>query len=281
MTPDKMRRRVAGRIRPRPTILAEYQEVRAERNERIRDVYPDVPSLVQLLGLPDPGELTVWKVELGCGCVKESLERGDDLPTDRHREGPDRDQRLPLGQSYCLTHKHSEEEDCFRDIVEWGKRLDDHHHSRFVKRTGDFVPTDPPKYSARWEVTLSCGHTDFALVDNLDWKPGDPPTRPDISPQKRSAMIRKFTREADQYPDVRTMCERAAQWWADGCPDPHGDTMCFTCPHVQPIVAIEKVGPLVSPETPEPSKKDILTDRLRSAEAEVARIRRALDEEES
>src|SRR5579864_3944321 len=122
---------------------------------------------------PDPDKYYRWRIQLGCGHIREVLVWGDgELPLDRctdlaHTGAPTRPviSALPAGHAPCLEFTCWYESQPYRDITTWKARA---VHDYPADPHEDPDGGDPQLWAKTrhaepysitvWEVVLSCGH---------------------------------------------------------------------------------------------------------------------------
>jgi hypothetical protein len=279
-----VRRRIpGGDLRPQAEARQAVVEEIDRRTVAIEERWADAPVLVRLMKdihVPKLAELTRWKIQLDCGCITEAFTARDKLPHKGQVWGAWSE--LNPGERECFVHGDHDIEH-HRKIVSWGKRLDDLPPDP-VRRPKDRDYWTPELWKkvrrrhpqAVWEVALSCGHTDKARVDDLDWTPKDGHTRREI-PEDEFAEVLGRIEEMRRSPMGGNFdfLERSLR---DGEPEPQVEEGCTTCCYVQRIVAYQSLGPLLraKQEPPQPDPKEALQHRLDVAEREAARLRQEL-----
>jgi hypothetical protein len=239
-----------------------------------------------------------WRIKLDCGCIEERLRwsTGADDPEKSIVQGSDRDLwlpvRLPPGQYRCRAqyekHRDHINPPPVRDIVEW---LDDPK-----EKTVPADPIEPPDrwnsdrevwarirhdehQTMEWTVKLECGHFDTVRVNDLAWRPGDPPVLNPSTPER----IEELKTELTEMESVENRHYANREWWIRmldaGWPKPAPFRECRVCPNVHHIVAYEPIGWVESNEPPPPLPKPprkTLETRLGKLEAEAKRLREQL-----
>jgi len=283
MTKAKRYQRPFQTPRPKQEVLEEWQEERRKVGTALADREPPAYVLLDYI-FPPPEGIERWQVKLACGCVKEVFTSGgDQLPSEGR--WPDflssRSWRLPPGQMTCVSDDHPRRDDYpSRLVTEWreGGDVVPAHEMTLdgVDEMDDRVLMIPDK--REWEVVLDCGHHSMVRIKDLDWLPehGHQP-RSDLDPAEQAEMVAKFRQDALDYPEIAETCLRAERWWAEGCPEPHREFMCCTCPTAYPIVGYVSLGTVAPKPKPAPKAKAptkaTLQRRLAKMEADAARLR--------
>lgn len=277
-SPPAAMRHLPGKSMPREDALREYQQF----NDKLRE---KIDSILWQFWAPEPDEFHRWRVELGCGCIKEVLTHGDrDIPPKRRFRDYVRGTPLPAGQMGC--HHDDAPPAPYRDIVEWGTRTEKTFPADPVEpmygmdaQTWAAVRRADPRTCAVWTVTLSCGHVTDSVTD-LRWEPAHGPAR--VSAERQQELTAEFDELPESSPENLREREHTKRLIAAGWPRPQPEKLCHTCPHVRFIIAYERVGWLVprkpKPKPPKPPSRAAIERRLRQAEADVDRLRDQLAE---
>lgn len=278
-----VRRRISGgSLRSQAEARQAVVEEIDRRTVAIEERWADAPAigLLKDILVPKLAELTRWKLQLDCGCITEAFTARNKLPHESQVRGAW--SSLNAGERECFVHGDHDIEH-HRRIVSWGKRLDDLPPDP-VQRPKDrdyWTPELSAKVRCRhpravWKVTLSCGHTNEARVDDLDWTPNDGHTRREI-PEDEFAEVLGRIEEMRRSP-VGGNFDFLERSLRDGKPEPQVEEGCITCCYVQRIVAYQSMGPLLraNQEPPQPDPKAALQRRLDAAEHEAARLRQEL-----
>jgi hypothetical protein len=124
----------------------------------------------------------------------------------------------------------------------------------------------------RVERDLSCRHAAETRM-RTDWQPGEEPRQP--SAAKLRAIRRRVETLGEEVVDEET-ANHLRRMAAAGWPDPDPETFCMTCSWARPIVAYERVGPLLpplpKPRAPRAPTRASIERRLRQAEREAKRL---------
>ncbi|PWW24913.1 hypothetical protein JD79_04105 [Geodermatophilus normandii] len=257
-----------GRVRPQREVLAEVEQHNAKVRQRIREhwqVPEDQPTPnLEAAYCAAPETLFRWKIGLDCGCITETLTRGDDP--------------AKLEGSTHRCRKSSHDHPSRRRIVEWRDRAEvcrtDLYEEYWREEYGISTPASRRhEHLALWTIVLECGHTVEQHSTAADF---DPTEGPSYATPKRVAELRA-DRELAGDPDWQT-------WLEQGLPSPRQDWNCTDCWMHRSVVAYDPIGWLIPRERPrkrttaqsKPSRAE-LERRLRHTEVEAARLRRQLE----
>lgn len=283
--PGALLTRVSGRATPRAQALKEFERAVAELRHRYKPVF--WPLL-----LPEAEDQYRWRIQLECGCIRETYTHGKDAyPDEQSQIDPITRCRLPKGQYWCSSD-HAVEKP-YREIVEW------------VSKEVKTFPPDPdePKYgidpetwaimrrvepttSAIWQVRLACDHYDCHVITAADWKPEDGPRI--VSVERRDEMLRDFeecwaTDEGQTcWPQEGTKRDHVRRMLDLRWPRPKPEQECHACTRAQKLTGYQRIGWLVPRPNlapPPPTEREQIEAQLAEAEAEVRRLRHKLEDE--
>jgi len=287
-----VRRKLAGKSKPREEVLQAYEEANADRRSRIEQKFGHGTHVLWQFWAPNPDEMFRWRVELDCGCIHDDLSRSEDRPPHEARWlDPVNRVWLPAGQVWCVCDTTRSAPKPYRRIAVWEERREETFPADPVELP-DYLSSeethvwakirhDEPHSTAFWRVTLSCGHVDDHAVTAIDWKPEDGPWRMAAdSPRLREMEQWWLSEERDSEERDPELWEHYLRMIAEGWPIPQTEKDCFVCKHARRVVAYEPIGPLVpKPKLPKPPRKpsrESLERRLAQVQAEAEKLQEQL-----
>lgn len=263
-------------MRERAEVLREYQDFYAELlryNSHLRESIEKRDA---------PERRHRWRVVLDCGCATEALTYGEDHPpTDgpwikalgNEQSGPAGDRTFVIdagshvlgtepGYLWCSGYgtAHGDQEHPWREIAKWVER----------RREG----WTNGRHWAAWTVLLSCGHVDYYVFTDPDWRPehGHRPD-PEMAEKARRGLARPdLDDRSRRYFEPRL----AGEW-----PEPETGDECAACVCSRRIISFEPLGPLTWPGDSERPSREALTRRLSAAETEADELRERLAKAEA
>jgi hypothetical protein len=283
--PGSLLTKVPGRARPQRQVLAEFNEYVAELRQRYKPVF-------WFLFIPKAEDMYRWRVQLECGCTREVFTYGSErFPDQGSDTDPFTGHRLPTGELWCSAD-HGPAQRGYRDIVEWIKNEvkefpadPEEPEHELDGETWALVRHAEPHSSAFLTVKLTCGHVSTSVIAEVGWTPEEGPRL--VSEERAEQMLAEFEafwsdpdhhgwpREGSERDHVRKMIE--LRW-----PRPEPEQECSACIYAKRITGYQRMGWLVPRKPPAPAQKPAvdrkkLEARLASAEAEVQRLRKQLD----